>query len=369
VVAEQAFAVGGGKSETGNTTHAPLVSGAAVLAWGDTLFETLWLNLTTYDGEVKPVPSDETDAPLWERPPTNPHKESGSPRGYLDYLTWQSRALRLVPEEDNGRMIVRKVHYAQGRKLGAGQGFYDPMIAFHRGDTKEEFKPVRFNEFRDLWRDSAALFQVSEHHQQYERAPECLHSLAAPDMRPVLPPGALYRLSVCGLCTDKAKVNFWRHETLPLPLTYLDNPDLAEMLKTALARAEETAKIVRGGAWTAAATWLTASPDAKPDKGRVGAVVDSYAPERLFWSRLERPFRHLLVALAAEGADLLTCLHEWYWQTLHPAAVEAFDQSVGRIDGGRDLKAVNAGRRFLFSRLSNLRKDYSIPVREKEGAT
>ena len=33
------------------------------------------------------------------------------------------------------------------------------------------------------------------------------------------------------------------------------------------------------------------------------------------------------------------------------AAKEAFDRSIGRIDGGRDLKAVNAGRGLLLSRL------------------
>ena len=44
-------------------------------------------------------------------------------------------------------------------------------FAFLRRDTKVPFQPVRFNEFRDLWRDSAALFQFGELHQVYERAP------------------------------------------------------------------------------------------------------------------------------------------------------------------------------------------------------
>ena len=61
VIAEQAFAVGGGKSDTGNTTHAPLVSGAVVLARGDTLFETLWLNLTVF--------SNKDPLPVWRMTP------------------------------------------------------------------------------------------------------------------------------------------------------------------------------------------------------------------------------------------------------------------------------------------------------------
>jgi CRISPR system Cascade subunit CasA len=368
VIAEQAFAVGGGKSDTGNTTHAPLVSGAVVLIRGATLFETLWLNLTVFSNR-EPFASLADDAPVWERPPAEPHKQPGRPRGYLDYLTWQSRTLRLHPEEENGEVIVRRVSYAQGRKLETESGFFDPMIAFFRRDDKDAFQPVRFNEFRDLWRDSAALFRVSEQHQKYDRAPACLHSLTASELKEILPRSARYRLSAFGLCTDKAKVNFWRHETLPLPLAYLDKPELVESLKQALTMAESVASdALRKATWAAAANWLTASPEMNPDKDRVSAVVGSFAPDRLYWSWLERPYRALLVALAAEDADLPACINGWYWDTLHGSAKSAFEQSIGRIDAGRDLKAVNVGLGLLFSRLKTIRNNNRIPSREKEGA-
>jgi CRISPR system Cascade subunit CasA len=368
LIAEQAFAVGGGKSDTGNTTHAPLVSGAIVLARGDTLFETLWLNLTVFSNK-EPVSGLPDDAPAWERTGEEPQKQPGRPKGYLDYLTWQSRTLHLHPEEFEGQVVVRRVSYAQGRKLEAGPGFFDPMIAFHRRDKKEPFVPVRFNEFRELWRDSAALFQVSEQHQEYDRAPTCVHTLTAPQLEEVLPRSARYRLSVFGLCTDKAKVSFWRHETLPLRLAYLDHPELVEALKGALALAEAVARdALRGAAWAAVANWLTASPEMKPDTDRVRDVVDSYSPERLYWSQLERPFREFLLALADENADIPGCAIGWYWVTLHRAATAAFDNSIGRIDGGRDLKAVNVGRGQLFSRLKKIRNDNRIPDRTKEGA-
>jgi CRISPR system Cascade subunit CasA len=369
VIAEQAFAVGGGKSETGNTTHAPLVSGATVLIRGETLFETLWLNLTLYDGEEKPIASEAEDAPIWEQAPSEPHKEPVTPRGYLDYLTWQSRTLRLHPEEGNGCVIIRRVSYAQGRKFVPITIFYDPMMAFFRRDKKESFQPLRFNEFRDLWRDSAALFQLSEKHQEYNQAPATLLSLAAIEDREVLPRSARYRLSVFGLCTEKAKVNFWRHETLPLPLAYLDNIQLFESLKQALALAEAVAsEALRPAAWVTASNWLSATPEMKPDTDRVRAVVDSFAPERLYWSRLERPFRELLLGLAEEGADLAACVNCWYWDTLHTTAKDAFNQSIGRIDAGRDFKAVNVGRGLLFTRLKKIRKDNSILAPEREGA-
>jgi CRISPR system Cascade subunit CasA len=266
-------------------------------------------------------------------------------------------------------VLARRVSYAQGRKLETTTGFYDPMMAFLRHDKKDAFQPVRFNEFRDLWRDSAALFQVSDQHQEYDRAPATLHSLGAAELKEILPRSVHYRLSVFGLCTDKAKVNFWRHETLPLPLAYLDNPELVELLKTALTLAESVAaEALRPAAWAAVANWLTPNPEMKPDTDRVRDVVNSFAPERLYWSRLERPFRELLVALAGNKVDLAVCLSRWYWTILHRTAKTAFDSSIGRIDAGRDLKAVNVGHGRLFFHLKNIRNKNNIPDWEKVGA-
>lgn len=371
LVAEQGFAVGGGKSETGYRSHAPLVAAATVLAYGDTLFDTLWLNLTVYDGDEKPVACDEDDSPVWERKPTDPHTEPSSPRGYLDYLTWQSRTLRLHPDEENGRVVVRLVSYAQGRRLETSAGFFDPMTAYFRRDEKEEFRPVRFNEFRDLWRDSAALFQVSETYQKYDRAPTCLHTLSVPELQAVLPRAARYRVSVFGLCNDSrqaAKVNYWRHESLPLPLALLDHPLLVESLKQALELAENVAhKAIWAAVREAAASRLTPTANQSPDPKRVGQLIESLGTERLFWSRLELPFREFIVNLAADVEQRDTRVREWYGDTLREAATDAFDETVGRLDGGRDLKAVSAGRSVLFIRLRQIERD--VPGYQQVGGS
>ena len=357
VIAEQAFAVGGGKSDTGNTTHAPLVSGATVLVRGETLFETLWLNLTVFS-DKEPVASLADDAPVWERRPAEPHKQPSRPRGYLDYLTWQSRTLCLHPEEEGGHIIVRRVSYAQGRKLEIPAGFFDPMTAYFRRDQKDEFQAVRFNGYRDLWRDSTALFRVSEKHQTFDRAPTCLHTLLAFELQEELSRSARYRVSVFGLCTDKAKVNFWRHESLPFPLAYLDNPQLVESLKQALELAESVArKAIWPAVRAAAASRLTVTSDQSPDGTRVGQLIDSLGTERLYWSRLELPFREFIVTLAANVGQRDVRVRDWYTDILRTAASEAFDQTVGQFDGGRDLKAVNAGQRVLFRNLKQIERD------------
>lgn len=367
IISEQAFAVGGGKSDTGNTTHAPLVSGAVILVRGDTLFQTLWLNLTVYDKDERPVVSDENDSPVWERNSAEHHKQPATPFGYLDYLTWQSRTLRVQPEAEDDQVVVRRVFYAQGRKFEASAGFYDPMIAYAR-NAKDGDRPVRFNEFRDLWRDSSALFQFGETDQF--KGPTTLHSLSASALGDVLPRSTRYKLAVFGLCTDKAKVNFWRHESLPLPLKYLDDAELVGRLKEALKAAEDVASdALRKATWAAAAGRLTGGSGMNPDTDRVRGLVDSFAPERLYWSRLELPYRDLLVGLAADAADRDALIRDWFHNILHRAAVGAFDNSIGRIDAGRDLKAVTAGRAVLYRLLTKVQTDNRIPDREtKEGA-
>ena len=366
VVAEQSFAVGGGKSDTGSTTHAPLVSGAVVLIRGGTLFESLWLNLTVFSGK-HPVASLGDDAPVWERPPADPHSQPARPQGYLDYLTWQSRTLRLHHETENEKVVVRRVSYAQGRRLEVQAGFYDPMVAYFRSD-KDGDRAVRFNEFRDLWRESASLFQFAEADQF--RGPTTLHTLSAAELGDVLPRSARYKLAVFGLCTDKAKVNFWRHESLPLPLAYLDKPELVESLKLALKLAEQVgSEALRKAAWVTVVARLTGDAGGNPDKGRVAALVESFAPERLYWSRLERPYRKLLVELADPAADRAALVADWFFDALCRAAWRAFDGSLGRIEAGRNYKAAAVGERVLGRLLKKVQRAERIPDREtKEGA-
>jgi CRISPR system Cascade subunit CasA len=381
VIAEQAFAVGGGKSDTGNTTHAPLVSGAVVLVRGTTLFETLWLNLTLYDGDEKPVPCDGDDVPLWEQSQAQAHKEPAVPHGYLDYLTWQSRTLRLHPEQVDGQLIVRRVSYAQGRKLNPQTGFYDPMMGYRR-DPKQGDRVIRLTENRDLWRDSAALFQFAEADQF--KGPTTLHTLQSlPDE--VLSRAARYRVSAFGLCMDSrkaAKVNFWRHESLPLSPAYLDRPELVESLKQALRLAEQVARILIAATYEAViqikkdlsptnpedatrALEFTngndRSPKRRPDP--IGNRVKSLSPDRDYWAQLEARFRVFLekLALARDVDEQKRQVGVWFHQSLATLVERAY-AVVSRTlaKSQRDLHGVAVGERYLLRRLRRLGKKYPV---------
>jgi CRISPR system Cascade subunit CasA len=377
VIATQVYAVGGGISRQGNATSAitnftngPLVAGAVVLVRGQTVFETLWLNLTTFDGSEKPIAASEDDAPVWERAPNEPHLDPPEPQGYLDYLTWQSRTICLHPEQLGEQNVVRSVSFAQGRRLRSDKGIYDPMMAYARRDKKEPFYPIRFNEFRDLWRESAALFQMITREDGYEFAPTCVRTISGDGLRHQLSPNTKYVVSVSGLCTNSkqaADVLFWRHDTLPLPLAFLDEADtqgvLIEYLKQALKFAESVnSDALRKAVWATASGRLAGDSGMNPDTDRVRALVDSFAPERFYWSRLERPYRELLVDIAV-AADRPARIRAWFVDTLRPAAIEAFDNTIGRIDSGRDLKAVTAGRGVLHALLKKIEPDsaYTVP--------
>ncbi|HET6574868.1 MAG TPA: type I-E CRISPR-associated protein Cse1/CasA, partial [Fimbriiglobus sp.] len=363
VVAEQAFAFSAGRGKKGepHTADSPVCRCVIILARGDTLFETLWLNLTVYNPATKdPVPSltDGEDRPVWERDERGrPDRDPPIPTGYLDYLTWQSRALLLQPEnETDGDVVVRRVSYAQGRKFERPAGFFDPMAAYRR-DTQTGFPAVRLIEDKALWRDSAALFQFAEADQF--RGPTVLETLGqlAPD---VLPRAHRYRLSAFGLCTDKAKVHFWRHETLPLSLHYLDHPIRRNALKRALGLAEAVASdVLRRAVWAAVSAALTGDQGQAPDRRRVSDAVKGFRVEDLYWSELERPFRLLLTDIgeaALEGLEdtLDNGVRDWYRGTLRPAAWRAYERTVGRLDSARELRAAARGRDVLATRLRAL---------------
>ncbi len=379
LVAYQAFALGGritfAKGENSDTEGSAdagqLTKSAVVLVRGDNVFQTLMLNLVQYNAEEdKPFSfKAERDRPAWERDEeTRPIDRRYD--GYLDLLTWQSRRVKLVPEGDPAGNLrgVSGVVTMKGYQLPDFARFgRETMVGFTKAEKptakQDPWPPLGFRLGKALWRDSHALFQ------------RIADKTARP---PVLSwvddlwqDGHIQtnqiRLHVYGMHANQAKVLFWRHETLPLPLAYLHRSELVDTLHGALALAEDVGAAVRAGARAAAENRLTANPGMRPDTDRVWAVADSFAPDRLYWSRLERPFRELLVALADKGADLAAAVAGWYWRILHREGVCAFEQSIGRIDRGRDLKAVNAGRGVLFSRLKKVRTEHHIPEGKNEG--
>ncbi|MBA4190931.1 MAG: type I-E CRISPR-associated protein Cse1/CasA [Planctomycetaceae bacterium] len=383
LVAFQAFALGGlitteegKKAQDGSADAGHLVKSAVVLAKGKNLFQTLMLNLVRYS-EDDGVPFNfeaSRDKPAWEH--DEPVRPADRPfDGYLDLLTWQSRRVKLIAAMGpNGELFgVSGVVAMKGWQLpGFERAGRETMVGFVKPEKvlpgHDPWPPLGFRAGKELWRDCHALFQSVAEGTQRPQVLSWINDLRG---RFGLLDWKEVQIVVAGMCVDRAKIYFWRHESLPLPLAYLDEEEPIGGLKKALTLAAEVGKALRAASWATVATRLAGDAGMRPDKDRVGNLLNSFAPESLYWSRLEIPFRTLLNTLAEAGTPERRSvqIQNWFYDALHRTAVVAFANTVGRPNAGRDLKAVTAGSGVLWSLLRKVQRTNNILDRDKkEGA-
>ncbi len=358
LVGYMAFDFGGRKSDPPGVSAnaAPLNNSAVILAKGETLFRTLMLNLCRYapeDEEPWPFNRDE-DVPAWERDEeTRP--EDRRPAGYIDLLTWQSRRIRLQPETgQDGGTVVKNVVIMKGSQFPNSFELRhtETMLAFSsnpraRG-TQDPWPVVRLTEDRALWRDSHALMSSV---QAESTQPKTLKWLADLANGGIIPYSQVIPVDAIGLRNTQAKVHFWRHERLPLPLAYLKDKQLADTLREVLELTETTAQGLDRAMWTMARRMLAADPDRKLKAEDIRSLSDHLGAARAYWSRLEAPFKQLLVELPDdkddEGEYGGVQFGKWK-STLRDALWEAFRESTrGMERSTRNLKAVALAERSL----------------------
>jgi CRISPR system Cascade subunit CasA len=377
LVAFQGFALGGlitteegRRAQDGSADAGQLVKSAVVVAKGENLFQTLLLNLVHYssDDEAPFAFKAIADQPAWERD----SETKASDRqydGYLDLLTWQSRRVKLVAERDGaGNLLgVSGVVTMKGFQLPDKywRFNYETMVGYVRTkDAKGKEEPWQSLGFRGnkaLWRDSHALFQSVAEETKRPRVLSWVDDLRQ-DGRITR---ELIQLDVCGLCSNQAKVMFWRHESLPFPLRYLHDTQLFESLKQIVRLAEEVADVLSTAVWSAAVTSLNLDKEetrlGKTERDAVKRVVQSLDTERLFWSALERPFRHCLQELPGDDAHRSKVVQQWFSETLKPTAGAAYRRTAGEIeDSSRGLRAAVRGEDSLQRGLHRVAAKYML---------
>lgn len=337
LVAAQTFGLAGLSGLVEKFTDGPWARGVIFLVQGDTLFETLALNLLRYPGGWGGK-DDQDDRPAWEMDdPFIPQR--AVPLGYLDYLTWHNRRILLLPEDTAEGIWVRQSTVAPGLRLAPE--VLDPMKHYRR-DKERGPIALRFNEERALWRDSASLFQLDSADW---RPPLVFGWAAELADEGYLEPAQTRRTLALGMANDQARVDFYRSERFPLPLRYLQEPALVERLTEALAMAEEAGRQLWGAARSLATYLLSPDADApdarKPLREDLDQVMAPWGVERLYWSRLETPFRRVLETLPD---DRETALAEWR-QILIRTARDAFEAAADAVGvDARALKAVVRAR-------------------------
>ncbi|NSW58706.1 MAG: type I-E CRISPR-associated protein Cse1/CasA [Armatimonadetes bacterium] len=365
VLAQQGFNLGGlTGTEQGraSSTAAPIAASASVLLNGSSLFEGLVLSLlpaTVYEDDF---PGVGADVPAWERD-TPCRTEIRAPAGYLDYLTWQSRRIWCIPEEDGaGGVHVITAILSTGCEFPRDYTPVDPFIAYQRRERpakgQEPWGALRFSETRAIWRDSLALYRSIP-----DRAvrPRVLDFLANLTRRGDLSQRTACDLSLLGLGSNQAKILLWRHERQPLPLRYLVDEDLVKSLGTCLQDAEEGHDALERALRKLAGLTLSPDDEKKADKDLVRRLADSYDARRRYWALLEPEFHRLVVELA-ELDDREEREDEWT-SLVCTTAEQCFD-ATGRglkLDA-RSLRAMTAARGLLAYELRQLMQRTSQEV-------
>ena len=345
LVTTQAFALGGGNSKPFYLSDAALTRGFTVQIEGETLFQTLMLNLVIYNDHL-PMPRTAGDLPAWEQDEVaTPDKDGTSPAGYLDYLTFLSRRVHLIPDAEG---TVSRCQVLQNLKLRES-GRIDPFKAYLR-DEKRGFRPLLLKADRALWRESHTLLEEQSPEAERPEIFNHLGKVARWQRTHAINARSGYSFSVYGMATEPAKslIYLWRHERLPLPLAYLEEKRLRGRLREALTLAEGAGKVLSSVSWTLAANLL--SPVAggpQPDRAAVGRLSDSFRARLLYWPRLEAPFRRLMSELADDRkeddeGDVHygdTCIPEWI-EVVRSTVQTAFKEIIGAA--GFDLRSIRA---------------------------
>jgi len=311
-----AFAGSGGRF-----VQAPMVAGYAVSFEGRNLFETLMLNLVWYDDDfLRPqMLAASGDAPWWEWVEEAPlSKAPMRPRGLTDLLTWRGRAIRLLPEADGK---VRRIQYSQGYVLDdADLILRDPFKRYVRATTGASAGasfPRNFTVGRALWRDAHSLVEHADRltptSDQENEPPAVMTWLAFATRQ--LPRDRYPQPSIIatGLVNNQARIDLWRMDRLPLPLTILHSPANKEKVGIAINRADQ----VRDALFQAGSTYALQSlmiDEKKPERGGpdgsdITRVRTAMKLDERYWARLDSRFQQFLSDFDDHGSE--EALESW----------------------------------------------------------
>ncbi|MCC6963745.1 MAG: type I-E CRISPR-associated protein Cse1/CasA [candidate division Zixibacteria bacterium] len=329
-----------------------LVDGVQVLIRGDSLRNTCWLNMVVYDGKLQPFPTNGADLPAWERNAQafqflkNPPE--GDPAGYLDYLTFNHRYIKLHPELLDGELCVRIVQIAQGPKISAGWHCDQFKVYGESQDKKTPIRPMKLRRDRALWRDSDAFIGLRGSGHQSEN----VRRLASEEAFQVISKGTRLNLDIFGVANFQSAIYLWRHERLPLPLPLLRDDECRTLLGVALRHSENTGFALKQTVNRLNRHLLLRQGAA----GKVNPPIDPNRAVGAFWSELDVPFYGFLSTIVGNPTASL----ETWAVTTRNAAFDAFSGAVAKLRfTANALQAIAVCEQQLRSQLYESQKEIS----------
>ncbi len=345
LVAFQGFDFGGIKAD-GSAQTAPLLQSAIALVRGDNLFETLMLNFHAYneDDEMPFEFKFSNDLPAWERAGETEVKDRQT-QGYVDLLTWQARRILLQPEKnENGEIVIKNTVIMRGFQFPKNyqRENEETMMAFKKSKT-EGYYSVGFNENKALWRDSLSLFQTVKDEKYRPKMLDWLNNLIYDG---VLQRTSIFPIEFYGLAADKGKLLFWQQDKFNLPLSYLDNNELLEDLKTAIQFAEDIAGVLKFAVKNLAE--------------KLETKADSFSAMSIYWASLETRFQKLLSALPN---DKKAAMQDWF-EFVDETAKQAFDDTANSLSGSANEQKAIVEAESSFYRTRAKLLNQNSPYRE-----
>ncbi|WP_181957793.1 type I-E CRISPR-associated protein Cse1/CasA [Nonomuraea longispora] len=233
-----------------------------IFAEGDTLSETLLLNLVAFDTDNLRIKPDQ-DRPAWRRPPDGPGETdqlelSRRPAGIRDLYTWQSRRVRLFHDDQK----VTGVILTYGDPLAPrNRHQHEPMTAWRRSPVQEKklglaqvYLPREHDVSRSAWRGLGALVagRVAGAEQRGEAAaivrPRILDWVARLTVESDLPPAFLIRARLIGAHygTQQSVIDEITDDAVTMPVVLLHAHDhrLGQMAIDAVSDAEAAVSIL-----------------------------------------------------------------------------------------------------------------------------
>ena len=333
---------------------------------GANLQETLLLNLVAPESVGLLGGAD--DLPVWERPQHTqipegwpdgaystknlPYRE---PQGIVDVLTWQSRRVRLVGDDDGVTGVVN----AQGDRLfPQNRQDVEAMTGWRYSEPQSKkfgrptYMPQELDPTRSLWRGLASLLPHVEVRsastEPARRLPPSVMSWAAKLKNAEILQDRIVTVRAIGVeyINNQTALGGVVDDVLTLPVTLLADPDAA-LTQLSIEAVDCADKAVYAYGSLATNVVLAAGGSTESDGPR------DRAAERAF-SALDSHFRGWVITLDATSdpverraawqvtvADVLRGLAATMLQEAGPAA------TVGRMAGGRFVDAGLAERYFV----------------------
>ncbi|MEU9271940.1 type I-E CRISPR-associated protein Cse1/CasA [Streptomyces sp. NPDC048251] len=325
-----------------------------VFAEGETLRETLLLNLVAADTDALEFTAD--DRPAWRRAPCPPGGAERPPTGLRDLYTWQSRRLRLHHDADG----VTGVVLGYGDPLTArNMHRREPMTPWRRSTFQEKklrqpliYLPRDHDPARAAWRGVTSLVaDRSETTQGAEAAPYLRPGILEWVARLVtegeLPRDFLIRARVVGAKygTQQSVIDEIVDDRLLMPLVLLHRQDRA-CARQAIGAAEDADQAVR--ALGDLATDLARAAGSEGEQRRSAA-------RELGFTALENPYRTWLAALTDAGEALGQ--RRWWQREIHGLISRLGERLI--LDAGdaawqgRTVSAAKGGTQWLNAGLAD----------------